>query len=90
VSIPAYRFEAIDLTGAGDAYMAALLALIYSMNKLRSLALNEVELRLAERFANIMAALSTTRRGAWSVPRVEFPLGIEEIRPIAERLAALG
>ncbi|MEM4719031.1 MAG: PfkB family carbohydrate kinase, partial [Nitrososphaerota archaeon] len=90
VSIPAYRVEAIDPTGAGDAYMAALLASLYSMNKLRELALNEVELRLAGRFANIVAALSTTRRGAWSVPRVESLLGIEEIRPIAERLAALG
>ncbi len=90
VSIPAYRVEAIDPTGAGDAYMAALLASLYSINKLRSLTLNEVELRLAGRFANIVAALSTTRRGAWSVPRVESLLGIEEIRPIAERLAALG
>jgi len=90
VSIPAYRVEAIDPTGAGDAYMAALLASLYSMNKLRELALNEVELRLAGRFANIVAALSTTRRGAWSVPRVELLLEIEEIRPIAERLAALG
>jgi len=90
VSIPAYRVEAIDPTGAGDAYMAALLASLYSMNKLRELALNEVELRLAGRFANIVAALSTTRRGAWSVPRVELLLEIGEIRPIAERLAALG
>jgi fructokinase len=89
VSIPAYRVEAVDPTGAGDAYMAALLAALYSMGKLEDIVLSEEELRLAGRFANIVAALSTTKRGAWSTPRVESLQEIPEIRPIAERLMAL-
>ena len=88
VSVPAYRVEAIDPTGAGDAYMAALLASLYSMGKLRDLTLDERELRLAGRFANIVAALSTTRRGAWSVPEIRSLTGIDEVKPIVEKLAA--
>ncbi|HDD42059.1 MAG TPA: carbohydrate kinase, partial [Nitrososphaeria archaeon] len=83
-----YRVEAIDPTGAGDAYMAALLASLYSMGKLRDLTLDEEELRLAGRFANIVAALSTTRRGAWSVPEIGSLTGIDEVKPIVEKLAA--
>lgn len=89
VNIPAYKVEAIDPTGAGDAYMAALLASLYSMRKLRDLTLNDEELRLTGRFANIVAAISTTKRGAWSTPRVESLQEIQEIRPIVERLIAL-
>jgi fructokinase len=89
VNIPAYRVEAVDPTGAGDAYMAALLAALYSMEKLRGLVLTEEELRLAGRFANIVAALSTTKRGAWSTPRAESLREIPEIRPIVKKLMAL-
>jgi len=88
VSVSAYRVEAIDPTGAGDAYMAALLASLYSMNKLKDLTLDEQELRLAGRFANIVAALSTTRRGAWSVPEVRSLARIEEVKPIVKKLIA--
>lgn len=89
MNIPAYRVDAIDPTGAGDAYMAALLASLYSMGKLRDLAFGGEELKLAGRFANIVAALSTTKRGAWSAPRVESLQEIEEIKPIVESLMAL-
>jgi len=88
VSVPAYRVEAVDPTGAGDAYMAALLASLYSMDKLKDLTLDEQELRLAGRFANIVAALSTTRRGAWSVPEVRSLARIEEVKPIVKKLIA--
>jgi fructokinase len=86
VSVPAYRVEAVDPTGAGDAYMAALLAALYSMGKLRDLVLSSEELRLAGWFANIVAAISTTKRGAWSTPRVESLQEIPEIRPIVYNL----
>lgn len=89
ISIPAYRVETVDPTGAGDAYMAALLAALYSMNKLEDLDMSEEELRLAGRFANIVAAISTTRTGAWSVPKVEDLRGIEEVKPLVERLMML-
>jgi len=86
VNVPPYRVEVVDPTGAGDAYMAALIASLYSMDKLGNLALDEEELMLAGRFANIVAALSTTRRGAWSVPEIRSLVGFEEIKPIVERL----
>jgi len=89
VSVPAYKVKAVDPTGAGDAYMAALLASLYSMDKLKKLSLDERELKLAGKFANIVAALSTTRRGAWSVPEIKSLMRFEEVKPIVEKLAAL-
>lgn len=88
VSIPAYKVKVVDPTGAGDAYMAALLASLYSMGKLKDLTLDERELMLAGRFANIVAALSTTKRGAWSVPEIRSLIGLDEVKPIVEKLAA--
>jgi len=87
VNVPAYKVEAVDPTGAGDAYMAALLATLYSMGKLRNLVLSSEELRFAGGFANIVAAISTTR-GAWSTPRVESLQEIPEIKPIVQKLMA--
>jgi len=86
IEAPAEKVKAIDPTGAGDAYMAALLAGLYALGKLRDLKLDEDELKLIGRFANIMAGISTTRRGAWSVPRISMLRDREELRSIVERL----
>ena len=88
IEAPAERVKAIDPTGAGDAYMAALLAGLYALGKLRDLRLDEDELRLIGRFANIVAGISTTRRGAWSVPRISMLRDREELKSIVERLEA--
>ncbi len=88
IEAPAERVKAIDPTGAGDAYMAALLAGLYALGKLRDLKLDEDELRLIGRFANIVAGISTTRRGAWSVPRISMLRDREELKSIVERLEA--
>ena len=86
VEVPAEKVEAIDPTGAGDAYMAALLAGLYALGKLGDPRLSEDELKLLGRFANIVAGISTTRRGGWSVPRIATLEGREEIKPIVEKL----
>jgi len=86
VELPAYRVKAIDPTGAGDAYMAALLAALYSMGKLKDVSLSDEELKLVGRFANIVAAISTTKRGAWSVPELSSLMKFDEIKTIVERL----
>jgi len=86
VEVPAEKVEAVDPTGAGDAYMAALLAGLYALGRLKDPRLSEGELKLLGRFANLVAGLSTTRRGAWSVPRIESLEGREEIKPIVEKL----
>ena len=88
IEAPAERVKAIDPTGAGDAYMAALLAGLYALGKLRDLKLDEDELRLIGRFANIVAGISTTRRGAWSVPKISMLRDREELKSIVERLEA--
>ncbi|USH00759.1 carbohydrate kinase [Thermococcus argininiproducens] len=71
VDIPSYEIQPLDTTGAGDAFMAALLASLKYMNKLYTLEFSREELREAGRFANFVAALSTTTMGAWSVPTLE-------------------
>ena len=90
IATPPYPVKAVDSTGAGDAYMAALLAALYSMGKLGDLSLNDEELKLVGRFANVVAALSTTRRGAWSVPTLSQLEEIEEIKPIVDGLRRRG
>ena len=89
ISIPAHKVRVVDPTGAGDAYMAGLLAALYAMGKLKDLTLNKKELELVGKFANIVAALSTTRRGAMSVPEIELLKGFEEVKPVVEKLMAL-
>lgn len=84
--VPAYRVSPVDTTGAGDAYLAALLASLYSLGKLKEIRLSEEELRLTGRFANIVAALTTLRRGAWTVPRVEELKRFSEVAPIVKGL----
>jgi len=86
VRVPAYKVEPVDTTGAGDAYLAGLLASLYSLGRLRDLELNEEELRMVGRFASIVAALTTLKRGAWTVPRAEELKGFHEISKIVERL----
>jgi sulfofructose kinase len=57
-AMPAFTVEAVDTTGAGDTWHAAL-----------ALALVERQpLEQAVRFANATAALKVTRPGAWSCP----------------------
>lgn len=90
VNVPPYPVQAVDSTGAGDAYMAALLAALYSMGKLKEMSLNDWELKLIGRFANVVAAISTTRRGAWSVPTPSQLEGIDEIKPVVDALRKLG
>ena len=86
VRVPAYKVEPVDTTGAGDAYLAALLASLYSLGRLRDLELSEEELRMVGRFASIVAALTTLKRGAWTVPRAEELKGFHEVSEIVERL----
>ena len=89
IKIPAEKVEAVDPTGAGDAYMAALLAGLFALGKLKYQKLNEKELELIGRFANIVAGISTTKRGAWSVPKISTLEKREELRPIVKKLKAL-
>ncbi|ASI99074.1 carbohydrate kinase family protein [Thermococcus celer] len=85
VRVPAYRVEPLDTTGAGDAFMAALLAGLYHSNLLGKMELDEESLRRIGRFANLVAALSTTRRGAWSVPKMEEIILMREVRGLYQR-----
>jgi fructokinase len=56
--IPAFRVEAVEPTGAGDAFTAAIVA--------RSLASGWAPLSVADvRYAAAAGALATTRPGAW-------------------------
>ncbi|ASA77994.1 carbohydrate kinase [Thermococcus sp. 5-4] len=82
VHIPAYRVEPVDTTGAGDAFTAALLAGLHYSNLLGDGTIDEEHLRKIGRFANLVAALSTTLRGAWSVPKMEEIVLMKEVREL--------
>ena len=84
VHIPAYRVEPVDTTGAGDAFTAALLAGLHYSNLLGD-SIDEEHLRKIGRFANLVAAISTTRRGAWSVPKIEEIAQMREVRELYQR-----
>jgi fructokinase len=43
------------------------------------------ELERVGRFANLVAALSTTQRGAWSVPKMEKIARMREFRELHQR-----
>jgi fructokinase len=58
---PGFEVEAVDTTGAGDAFTAALLAGLLAEPDIAS---DPVRLAHAIRFANAAGALATTRRGA--------------------------
>lgn len=59
VEVPGFAVAAVDTTGAGDAFLAALLR-----EALRSPLRTEAELRRAGRFANAVGALTVTAKGA--------------------------
>jgi len=71
IEVPAHKVKPVDTTGAGDAFMAALLSALWHMNKLTNLEFTREELLKIGKFANLIAALSTLKRGAWSIPRIE-------------------
>ncbi len=85
VHVPAYKVEAIDTTGAGDAFMAALLAGLYYSGCLGAEELGEEKLNRIGHFANLVAALSTMHRGAWSVPKIEEITLMREVRELYQR-----
>ncbi|ASJ05072.1 carbohydrate kinase family protein [Thermococcus barossii] len=85
VHIPPYRVEPVDTTGAGDAFTAALLAGLHYSNLLGAEGIDEEHLRKIGRFANLVAALSTTLRGAWSVPKMEEVTLMKEVRDLYQR-----
>lgn len=62
--VPTYRVETVDTTGAGDAFMGALLARILEYGDPHHA--TEADLREMMAFANAAGALATTRRGAVS------------------------
>ncbi|NVM52618.1 MAG: carbohydrate kinase [Candidatus Helarchaeota archaeon] len=75
-----YKVVAKDTVGAGDAFFGSLLYILHKMGKLRSLNLTENELNQIMTFANTFAALSTTRKGAWNLPKIEDIMYIPEIK----------
>lgn len=82
IEVPAHKVKPVDTTGAGDAFMAALLSALWHMNKLTNLEFTREELLKIGKFANLIAALSTLKRGAWSVPRIEELKGYKEAKEI--------
>lgn len=59
--IPGYRVQTVDTTGAGDGFVAGLLAGLLENERAWK---NAAELENVLRFANAVGALTTTRRGA--------------------------
>ena len=84
VEVPAIRVTAVDTTGAGDAFMAGLLAGLHYSGTLNTRNFDSELLEKIGRFANLVAGKSVTKRGAWSVP------GFDEIRMSDEFLALQG
>jgi fructokinase len=66
IELPAFKVEVVETTGAGDGFMAAMIArLLPEREKLGSLARVDREVvRDALRYANAVGALTCTRRGA--------------------------
>jgi fructokinase len=63
--VPGFEVEAIDTTGAGDSFFAALLARLFRhLDRLLSGSLTDDEIRRVVRYANAAGAITTTRRGA--------------------------
>jgi sugar/nucleoside kinase (ribokinase family) len=63
--VPGFPVQAVDTTGAGDAFLAGLLYSLYpNLDHVMHGDLDETLLFQAVRFANAAGALTTTRRGA--------------------------
>jgi fructokinase len=76
-----YKVVAKDTVGAGDAFFGSLLYMLIKLQKIRNLdALTEKELKQTMTFCNTFAALSTTRKGAWNLPKLEDIMYIPEIK----------
>ncbi|MFA4645697.1 carbohydrate kinase [Pyrococcus kukulkanii] len=82
VKIPGYPVKPIDTTGAGDAFTAALLVGLIAFREY----FTESTLMKIGRFANLVAGLSTTKRGAWSIPKREELMKYSEAREIFTKL----
>ncbi|HUX99667.1 MAG TPA: carbohydrate kinase [Candidatus Deferrimicrobium sp.] len=81
VSQAVYKVVAKDTVGAGDAFFGSLLYMLNKMKKLRSLEnLTENEMKRILIFSNTFAALSTTRKGAWNLPKIKDIMYISEIK----------
>jgi fructokinase len=66
--VPAFSVDAIDTTGAGDGFVAGILQ---GLVRDRGIVRDEVRLRTLCRFANAVAAIATTERGA--IPAMPTP-----------------
>lgn len=87
VGIAPYVVKPVDTTGAGDAFMAAIIAGLYAFDKLNTIdGLDIDELEMIGYFANIVAALSTLKRGAWSAPTLKELEKYTEIERIVVKL----
>jgi len=76
-----YKVVARDTVGAGDAFFGSLLYMLHRMKKLKNLhGLTAKELKQIMTFCNTFAALSTTRKGAWNLPKIEDIMYIPEIK----------
>ncbi|MBO8175237.1 MAG: carbohydrate kinase [Thermococcus sp.] len=89
IEVPAHKVKPVDTTGAGDAFMAALLSSLWYMNKLDNLEFTREELLKMGRFANLVAALSTLKRGAWSIPRIEELKKYKEAKDVINEIKSL-
>lgn len=73
--IPGYRVKTVDTTGAGDGFVAGLLAALVD----KGLATDPDWLPPMLRFANAVGALATSKRGAIpSLPKYEEVLALME------------
>jgi fructokinase len=81
--VAGYPVNAIDATGAGDAFMAGLLAGILAHSSVPSDAMQISEVC---RFANAAGALATTGRGA--IPSMPTRLAVDELMRLHARITA--
>ena len=72
VSIDPFKVTPVDTTGAGDVFMAALIASVLKERRINRLGkLTREELIEIGKFSVKVAAISTLRRGAWSTPTLD-------------------
>lgn len=74
ITEPVYKVDAIDSIGAGDAFLGALLSSLLKINKYNKMdEITESEVIRIIKFCNKFAALSTTKVGAWNLPKIKIP-----------------